>query len=243
LAVVRDAAAGVRAAGRGATALLLRDPAATARTLQREATRLVASAEAPVVVSARADLALAVGAAGVHLPERDLPAAAARRLLPDRLVGRSVHSVGEAVRSEQEGADYVVFGPVYESRSHPGQPARGLGPLREVVRAVRVPVLAIGGVDAARARECREAGAAGFAAIGYFEEMVTLRVNGRTVELEAPTPLLDYVAGLGVDPRAIAVEVNGEILERDDYGGCTLGDGDVVEIVRMVGGGAGGRRP
>jgi sulfur carrier protein len=67
--------------------------------------------------------------------------------------------------------------------------------------------------------------------------MVTLTVNGRRVELEGPTPLLDYMGRLGVDPRAIAVEVNGEILQRDRYGARTLGDGDVVEIVRMVGGG------
>ena len=68
--------------------------------------------------------------------------------------------------------------------------------------------------------------------------MISLRVNGKPIELESPTPLLDYVAMLGVDRRAIAVEVNGQILERDGYQGCTLQDGDTVEIVRMVGGGA-----
>ena len=67
--------------------------------------------------------------------------------------------------------------------------------------------------------------------------MIALRINGRAVELPGPTPLLDYVHELGVDPRGIAVEVNGEILQRDDYPGCTLVEGDVVEIVRMVGGG------
>ena len=67
--------------------------------------------------------------------------------------------------------------------------------------------------------------------------MIVLRVNGKPVELDDATPLLDYVARLGVDPRAIAVEVNGEILEREAYAGCVLRDGDVVEIVRMVGGG------
>ncbi len=67
--------------------------------------------------------------------------------------------------------------------------------------------------------------------------MIALRVNGRAVELGEPIGLLDYVASLGVDPRAIAVEVNGEILQRDDYANCTLRDGDMVEIVRMVGGG------
>jgi len=67
--------------------------------------------------------------------------------------------------------------------------------------------------------------------------MIGVRVNGKSVELPGPTPLLEYVRDLGIDSRAIAVEVNGEILQRDGYAGCTLAQGDVVEIVRMVGGG------
>lgn len=64
------------------------------------------------------------------------------------------------------------------------------------------------------------------------------RINGRDVELATETPLLDYLARLGLDPRAVAVEQNGEILQRDGYEAAMLRDGDVVEIVRMVGGGA-----
>jgi thiamine-phosphate diphosphorylase len=170
MAIVRDAAAGLRAVELGATLLQLRDPSATTRALEREARRLVAGSAVAVVVSARADLALAVGAAGVHLPERDLPVAAARRLLgADRLVGRSVHSAEAASRAEANGADYVVFGSVFASASHPGQPAAGLEALGRVAAAVRIPVLAVGGVDADGAAACIEAGAAGFAAIGYFE--------------------------------------------------------------------------
>jgi thiamine biosynthesis protein ThiS len=67
--------------------------------------------------------------------------------------------------------------------------------------------------------------------------MITLQVNGKPVELERPTPLLDYLAQLGVNPRAIAVEHNGDIIERAAYDGVTLRDGDTVEILRMVGGG------
>ncbi len=67
--------------------------------------------------------------------------------------------------------------------------------------------------------------------------MIPLVINGKPVELEAPTPLLDYLARLGVDPRAVAVEHNGQILERDAYESTVLRAGDVVEIVRMVGGG------
>jgi thiamine-phosphate pyrophosphorylase len=171
MALVRDAAEGVRALERGATILQLRDPTAKVRELQRRGERLIdVSGATPIVVSARADLALAAGAAGVHLPERDLAVAAARRLVgPGRLVGRSTHSVAAAREAEEQGADYVVFGPVFESASHPGQRPAGLAALRTVAAAVAIPVLAIGGVDAERAAACREAGAAGFAAIGYFK--------------------------------------------------------------------------
>jgi len=67
---------------------------------------------------------------------------------------------------------------------------------------------------------------------------VIARINGKDVELAAETALLDYLARLGLDPRAVAVEHNGEILQRDRYAGTVLRDGDVLEIVRMVGGGA-----
>lgn len=68
--------------------------------------------------------------------------------------------------------------------------------------------------------------------------MITLHINGKQVELEHATPLLAYIEKLGVDPRAVAVEHNGTILERSAYEGITLNGGDTVEIVRMVGGGA-----
>ena len=67
--------------------------------------------------------------------------------------------------------------------------------------------------------------------------MIALQVNGKRIELTQATPLLDYIESLGVDPRAIAVEHNGVIIERDRYEQTTLREGDVVEIVRMVGGG------
>ncbi len=67
--------------------------------------------------------------------------------------------------------------------------------------------------------------------------MISLRINGKAVELAEPTPLLAYLEQLGVNPRAVAVEHNGEIIERSGYESVTLRDGDQVEIVRMVGGG------
>lgn len=64
-----------------------------------------------------------------------------------------------------------------------------------------------------------------------------LTVNGKPVELAGPTPLLDYLAGLRVDPRSVAVEINDRILEREEFARAALREGDVVEVVRMVGGG------
>jgi sulfur carrier protein len=67
--------------------------------------------------------------------------------------------------------------------------------------------------------------------------VISLQINGRRVELDGPTALLTYLETLGVSPRAVAVELNGVIIERSAYEDARLSDGDVVEIVRMVGGG------
>jgi thiamine-phosphate pyrophosphorylase len=167
MAIVESASAGLRAAP-GATILQLRAPALDARAFEHEAAELVASSPIPVLVSARCDVALAIGAAGVNLPERDIAVADARALLGDRLLGRSVHSVDAAIQAERDGADFVIFGPVWSSASHPQGPAAGVQALADVSHAVAIPVLAIGGVTRERILECRDAGAAGYAAIGLF---------------------------------------------------------------------------
>lgn len=115
----------------------------------------------------RADVAVAAGADGVHLPSAGLPPDVARRLVgPDRLVGVSTHSAAEAEAAERGGADFVLFGPVYDTPSkRPYGPPRGLEALAEVCRRLRIPVLAVGGVTAARVGELRAAGAAGVAVI------------------------------------------------------------------------------
>lgn len=164
MAVVTSARSGLRAAGLGATILQLRRPGATTSELADEARRLAAESPIPVVVSGRVDIALALGL-GVHLPELDLPASAARRLLPDALVGRSVHDQETAVEAAREGADYVVLGPVFPTPSHPGAEPLGAARFREIAALVPIPVLAIGGVDGERAAGL---GGAGYAAIRAF---------------------------------------------------------------------------
>jgi len=117
------------------------------------ASRAAAGARARVVVNDRLDVALAARAAGVHLPAAGLPLAAVRRHAGTRfLVGRSVHGAAEAREAERAGADYLVFGPVFET---PSKAAFGdpLGPeaLGRVAEAARIPVWAIGGIDAGNA--------------------------------------------------------------------------------------------
>ena len=118
------------------------------------------------LVNDRLDVALACAADGVHLPEQGLPLAAARRLAPETfIVGRSVHSVAEAVRAQEEGADYVQVGSIFASRSHPDQPAAGLALLEATAAAVTIPILAVGGITAANVGEVMQVGASGAAVI------------------------------------------------------------------------------
>lgn len=115
-----------------------------------------------LLVNGPLEVALAGEADGVHLPENAPPVRCPREGF---LVGRSVHSVRAARRAEAEGADYLIAGPVYETRSHPGREPAGLSLIEEITRSVRVPVLAIGGVSAARVEEVVRAGASGVAVI------------------------------------------------------------------------------
>jgi len=135
---------------------------AVAAALSGTATRLL--------INGRFDIAMAVEAGGVHLPERGLPLAAVREALgPEALIGRSTHSVEAVHRAQEEGADYVTLGPIYETPSK-GQfgPPLGLETLARAA-AIGVPVLAIGGISVERLAELADAGARGVAAIRLFQ--------------------------------------------------------------------------
>jgi thiamine-phosphate pyrophosphorylase len=140
-------------------------PAAELLALAEEL-RALTRGRALFLVNDRLDVALASAADGVHLPEQGLPVAAARRLAGEGfIVGRSVHSVAEAVRAQAEGADYVQVGSIFASRSHPDQPVAGLALLEAVAAAVTIPILAVGGIAAANVGEVMLAGAGGAAVI------------------------------------------------------------------------------
>jgi len=160
----------VERAAAGLDSVQVRDKAASARELLALAAavgRAVRAGPTRVLVNDRVDVALAVRAHGVQLPARGVPPLVARSLLePWQIIGVSVHSVEEAVAAADAGADHVVFGHVFGTPSHPGEPPRGLDALRDAVEAVRVPVLAIGGVTAANVHAVLSTGASGVAVIG-----------------------------------------------------------------------------
>jgi thiamine-phosphate pyrophosphorylase len=122
-----------------------------------------------VVVNDRLDIAVAGGAGGVHLRADSIVARAARSIVPTGfVVGRSVHDAAEAA-SEAAGTDYLIAGTVFPTPSKPiGQQLLGTNGLTQVVRAVRVPVLAIGGITIDRADQVAATGSAGLAAISLF---------------------------------------------------------------------------
>ncbi|MGI9861582.1 thiamine phosphate synthase [Moorella naiadis] len=117
-----------------------------------------------LLVNDRLDVALAAGVDGVHLGEKSLPPAAARRLLgPEKILGVSVHSVEGARRAAAAGVDYLLFGHIFPTASKAGLPPRGLGALAEVAAGVDIPVIALGGITIARVASCLAAGAGGVA--------------------------------------------------------------------------------
>lgn len=124
-----------------------------------------------ILVNSRADIALAAGAHGVHLPGNSVAPKILRTIAPkDFVIGVSTHSLAEIQQAEAEDASFVVFGPVFPPLSKTSsQPAIGLDGLRDVVEQITIPVFALGGVTRENAEACIRAGASGIAGISLFQ--------------------------------------------------------------------------
>jgi thiamine-phosphate pyrophosphorylase len=147
----------------GARLLQLRLKQATAREFLRAANpiaKMCHEAGALLIINDRPDIAILSGADGVHLGQNDLPVRAGRVLLGSgSIVGQSTASVEQAQRAERDGADYIGFGPMYPGGAKNIQTGQGLERLREVRRAVKIPIVAIGGITEQTVPEVLAAGA------------------------------------------------------------------------------------
>jgi thiamine-phosphate pyrophosphorylase len=156
--LVSSCEAALSAAPAGAVALQLREKDLPARELYELARRLrviCARVGAPLIVNDRVDVAIAAGADGVHLPFDSIGVSMARRLLgDDRLIGVSSHSPPDVAGSAREGADFAVFGPVFDPLSKPAaRPSWGVSGLNAACAAGPIPVFALGGMTVERTRE------------------------------------------------------------------------------------------
>jgi thiamine-phosphate pyrophosphorylase len=175
----------VEAARCGVDYIQLREKDLSARELEvlaREAVRQLRTEKQKrktvFLINSRTDVALASGAQGVHLRAYDISPSEARRiwnqsgvLLSHSTVGVSCHTRAEVAHAAQEGADFAVFGPVFEKKKATASPV-GLEALRDACQE-KIPVLALGGIALENAQACMDAGAAGIAAIRLFQEKTT----------------------------------------------------------------------
>ena len=167
---IRDGASGLvaradAAVRGGATMVQLRLKDVDARDLVAIARLLVVAVPVPVIVNTRADVALAVDAAGVHVGIDDVPASELRRVTPRSfIIGASLGNDTEL--SYAQGADYVGIGPVFGAGGNAdASPAMGVAQFARLAQLAGVPAIAIGGIDETNCRQLREAGAAGVAVI------------------------------------------------------------------------------
>ena len=167
-----------QAVAEGVDLIQIREKQLTARhlfELSRSAAEITRPSATKLLVNDRADVALAAGADGVHLATNSVPCAIIRKNSPPNfIIGVSTHSLSEIEAAAEAGADFAVFGPVFET---PGKgPAVGADALAEVCRQVGpYPVLALGGVDEDNYRSVLEAGASGFVAIRALNDPETLQ--------------------------------------------------------------------
>lgn len=153
----------------GVTLVQYRAKAADGGVLYTEACRLKELCDkysVPLIINDRLDIALAVGAAGVHLGQDDLPCAVARRLLGEKfIIGVSAHNPAEAVQAVSEGADYLGCGAVFGTATKHDVAKLGLENLRAIRKAVAVPMVGIGGITADNYAEVLATGADGAAIV------------------------------------------------------------------------------
>ncbi|WP_456402956.1 thiamine phosphate synthase [Persephonella sp.] len=134
--------------------------------LSKKMESLLKGYDAFFTVNDRLDIAVVTGAVGVHLPEKSIPINEIRRKFPDIIIGKSCHSLEDALKAEKEGADYIFISPIFETPNK-GKPL-GISYLKEVVKQINIPVYALGGINEENIKDVLNTGVFGVAGIRIF---------------------------------------------------------------------------
>ncbi len=156
---------------RGVKMIQLREKKLSAREYYEKAIKvreITKEYSAMLFINERVDIALAVEADGVHLPQDGLPPSCVKRIKKELIVGFSSHSLDSALYAQKEDADFITLSPIFKTSSHPGIEPLGLSFLRDVCRKLSIPVYALGGVDWEKIKLCYKNGAYGVAGISLF---------------------------------------------------------------------------
>lgn len=203
---VNDAAAILRivrsSLAAGVDIVQLRDKKGSAKEILALSQKIlkITRSRIPFILNDRVDLAIAAGAEGVHVGQDDLPLSLVRKMIgAGKIVGVSCQNLKQAKLAEREGADYIGFGSVFKTKTKPERDSLDLNLLADVVREIKIPVFAIGGIDLDNARRLQRFGVNRFAvcraiceaknvqeATRKFSEIITLyRIEGKTNESTA----------------------------------------------------------
>lgn len=250
----------------GADCVQLRDKEAPKDELLHKARilrELTKRYNVPFIVNDHLDVALASDADGVHLGQEDLSLAEARRLLgPDRIIGISTHNIDQARAAQREGADYIGVGPVFPTGTKPGRTAVTTSYVREAAAEIAIPFVAIGGITLDNLDDVLEAGATRICAVSAivgsddveqttraFRSKIVSRssqasdqsdlplvVNGKQIVTRART-VGELVASYDLQNKRIVVELDGVVINREEWNQTQLRPEAAVELVHFVGGG------
>lgn len=251
-----------RAVAGGVELIQLRRKRTGAGELRELATECMQAAHAGgalFLVDDHVELALEVGADGVHLGQTDLdPVEARSRLGPEPLLGLSTQTKAQVVQAASQPVDYLSAGPVHATPTKPGRPAVGFEHVTLAAARATVPVVAIGGLGPGTARQ---AVAAGADIVGVVRAIcqaespdrmaaelrheiresipwIRIRVNGKARKCPPGGSIRDFLDLIEVGQDGVVVERNGEIFRASELREAALADGDDLEVVHLVGGGS-----
>ena len=160
---------------------------ASIESMSREMLRVTRDHGIPLIINDHPDIAARIGSEGVHVGQDDDSVARARQIVgPGVIVGKSTHSLAQALAAQAEGADYIGFGPLYATGTKPDYIPVGLHDIAEVHRQVQVPIFCIGGVNHARIAEVIEAGARRVVVVSAF--LLAADVQAEVRQLKAALP-------------------------------------------------------